>query len=156
MLGLSLINIEEERVFKDQQTAFRDESGKVQHYNPEIKLNLYVLITARFVNSDGANGSNAGLQYSEGLRRLSYVISLFQGKNVFIPDNSPTLDTSLKKLVVELYSYSFEQQYNFWTVLGAKYLPSVLYKVRLLTFQEQRSLDSSISVSVTEQNLNSF
>ena len=156
MLGLSLINIEEERVFKDQQTAFRDESGKVQHYNPEIKLNLYVLITARFVNSDGANGSNAGLQYSEGLRRLSYVISLFQGKNVFIPDNSPTQDTSLKKLVVELYSYSFEQQYNFWTVLGAKYLPSVLYKVRLLTFQEQRSLDSSISVSVTEQNLNSF
>jgi hypothetical protein len=41
-----------------------------------------------------------------------------------------------------LYSSSFEQQYNFWNVVGAKYLPSVLYKVRMLTYQEKRLLDS--------------
>lgn len=152
-LGLSLINIEEERVFKDQNTTFRDESGKVQYYNPELKLNLYVLVTARFVNADGAGGSNAGLQYMEGLNRLSHVISMFQGKNVFTPDNSPGLYAPLQKLVVELYSYSFEQQYNFWAVIGAKYLPSVLYRVRLVTFQEARIADSQVPIVEFESNL---
>ncbi|EPB65583.1 hypothetical protein ANCCEY_15351, partial [Ancylostoma ceylanicum] len=51
-----------------------------------------------------------------------------QGKNVFTPDNSPGMDPVLQKLIVDIYSYSFEQQYNFWSILGAKYLPSVLYK----------------------------
>lgn len=152
-LGLSLINIEEERVFKDQNTTFRGEDGKIQHYNPELKLNLYVLITARFVNADGAGGSNAGLQYMEGLKRLSHVISLFQAKNVFTPDNSPALPGSLQKLIVELYSYSFEQQYNFWAVIGAKYLPSVLYRVRLVTFQEARPTDSLTPITEVESNL---
>jgi hypothetical protein len=141
-LGLSLINIEEERVFKDQQTAFRNTQGDVEHYNPNLKLNLYILISANFAAGDSGGTTNKTGIYSEGLKQLSYVISFFQGKYVFTPDNSPTLDPKLLKLVVELYSSSFEQQYNFWNVVGAKYLPSVLYKVRMLTYQEKRLLDS--------------
>jgi hypothetical protein len=140
-LGLSLINIEEERVFKDQQTAFRNSNGDIEHYNPEIKLNLYILVSANFAAGDAGGGPNTSGVYAEGLKQLSYVISFFQGKYVFTPDNSPNLKPELKKLVVELYSSSFEQQYNFWTVVGAKYLPSVLYKVRMLFYQEKRLLD---------------
>lgn len=157
-LGLSLINIEEERVFKDQQTAFRNVNGDIEHYNPEIKLNLYILISANFAAGDAGGGTNSTGIYSEGLKQLSYVISFFQGKNVFTPDNSPTLNAhaDLKKLVVELYSYSFEQQYNFWTVVGAKYLPSVLYKVRLVVYQEKRLLDQQQPITsldiTTSQN----
>jgi hypothetical protein len=140
-LGLSLINIEEDRVNKDQRTAYRNPEGDVEHYNPEIKLNLYILISANFAAGDAGGTANTTGVYAEGLKQLSYVIGFFQGKNVFTTDNSPTLDSSIKKLIVELYSSSFEQQYNFWTVVGAKYLPSVLYRVRMLTFQEQRLLD---------------
>ncbi len=46
------------------------------------------------------------------------------------------------KIVVELYSYSFEQLYNFWSVVGAKYLPSVLYKVKTLRIQENAIQES--------------
>jgi hypothetical protein len=46
-----------------------------------------------------------------------------------------SIDPDIKRLTVELYSYSFEQLYNFWTVVGTKYLPSVLYKVKMLTYQ---------------------
>jgi hypothetical protein len=145
-LGLSLINIEEERVMKEQQTVFRNMNGDVEHYNPEIKLNLYVLISARFISNDGNMGGSNNFQYIEGLKQLSSVISFFQGKNVFTTDNSPALDSAIQKLIVELYSYSFEQQYNFWTVVGAKYLPSVLYRVRLLTFQEKRIQDQQIPI----------
>ena len=141
-LGLSLINIEEERVFKDQQTSFRNEQGNVEHYNPNLKLNLYILISANFAAGDGGGSTNTTGVYREGLKQLSHVISFFQGKYVFTPDNTPALAPPLVKLVVELYSSSFEQQYNFWNVVGAKYLPSVLYKVRMLTYQEKRLLDS--------------
>lgn len=141
-IGLSLINIEEEKVFKDQQYSFKTPQGTYEQYNPEIKLNLYVLICANYVQPSGED------VYEEGLVQLSNVISFFQGKNVFTPQNSPGMaDTDLNKLVVELYSYSFEQQYNFWSILGAKYLPSVLYKVRLLAFQEKQSLGSNTPIT---------
>lgn len=136
-LGLSLINIEEERVFKDQKTSFINRDGVAETMNPEIKLNLYILISANFQDTDSTTTSD---DYVEGLKQLSYVISFFQSKNVFTPDNSPSMpgiDSNLIKLVVELYSYSFEQLYNFWSVVGAKYLPSVLYRVRLIRIQEQ-------------------
>jgi hypothetical protein len=131
-LGVSLINIEEEKIFKDQQTQFRNANGDFEQYNPEIKLNLYMLVCANFVSENGDD------KYEQGLKQLSRIVSFFQGKNVFTPDTSPAMDANLKKLIVELYSYTFEQQYNFWTILGAKYLPSVLYKVRLLAYQEKR------------------
>ncbi|NMM49685.1 DUF4255 domain-containing protein [Marinigracilibium pacificum] len=136
-LGMSLINIEEERIFKDQKTTIINNDGQTEHINPEIKLNLYILISANFQDKQQDSAED---DYVEGLKQLSYVISFFQSKNVFTQENSPAMvdrDPNLKKLIVELYSYSFEQLYNFWSVLGTKYLPSVLYKVRLLRFQEQ-------------------
>lgn len=141
-LGLSLINIEEERTNKDQQSRFVNALGKVEKRNPEIQLNLYVLITANFQNKQANNSSD---DYVEGLKQLSYAIAFFQSKNVFTPENSPALsgfDTKLSKIVVELYSYSFEQLYNFWSVVGAKYLPSVLYKVKTLQIQENAIQES--------------
>jgi hypothetical protein len=145
-LGISLINIEEDRVYKDQKTTLVNSNGNIEHVNPELKLNLYVLISANFQNTIDNDSSD---DYVEGLKQLSWIISFFQAKNVFTPENSPRLasfDPGLKKLVVELYSYSFEQLYNFWSVVGAKYLPSVLYKIRVLTFQEREFFDSQIPI----------
>jgi hypothetical protein len=93
------------------------------------------LISSNFQNTDADDPTD---DYVEGLKQLSYVISFFQTRNVFTHDNSPTLaslDPNIQRLTVELYSYSFEQLYNFWTVVGTKYLPSVLYKVKTLFFQ---------------------
>ena len=151
-LGLSLINIEEEKIFKEQRSSFVNAQGLAQKYNPEIKINLYILFTANYTSS---MAENDGVEYLEGLKQLSYVLSFFQGKNVFTPDNSPTLEnTGVQKLVVELFSYNFEQLYNFWTVLGAKYLPSVLYKVRLIHFQDEHVIEQQ--KILTDLNLTSL
>ena len=141
-IGMSLINIEEERIMKDQVFEHKNLNGEYERYNPNIKLNLYVLFCANFVNS----GQETSI-YGEGLKQLSHVIGYFQGKNVFTPDNSPSMDPILQKLIVDIYSYSFEQQYNFWSILGAKYLPSVLYKIRLVTFQEKQVENQNIPIS---------
>ncbi|UZD21717.1 DUF4255 domain-containing protein [Algoriphagus halophytocola] len=141
-LGLSLINIEEERTIKEQRSTYINAVGKTEKRNPEIQLNLYVLITANFQNKKANDSSD---DYVEGLKQLGYAISFFQAKNVFTKENSPSLsgkDPGLTKIVVELYSYSFEQLYNFWTVVGAKYLPSVLYKVKTLRIQENQLQES--------------
>ncbi len=144
-IGVSLVNIEEERVFKEQRTSVVNEFGRAEVRNPELKLNLYVLVTANFTRED----NDPTEDYVEGLKQLSQVIEFFQGKNVFTNENSPylaSLDPNIQKLIVEFYSYSFEQMYNFWSVLGANYLPSILYRVRLLTIQkrEVQSLNAPI------------
>lgn len=144
-IGMSLINIEEERILKDQVFEHRNNEGVYERYNPNIKLNLYVLFCANFVNSEDQTST-----YGEGLKQLSHVIAYFQGKNVFTPDNSPTMDPALQRLIVDIYSYSFEQQYNFWSILGAKYLPSVLYKVRLVTYQEKIVESQNVAITDTE------
>ena len=113
-IGVSLINIEEDRIYKDQKSTIVNTRGNVESLNPEIKLNLYVLISANFQNNLNDDTSD---DYVEGLKQLSWIISYFQAKNVFTPENSPQMaefDPNLTKLVVELYSYSFEQLYNFW------------------------------------------
>jgi hypothetical protein len=145
-LGVSLINIEEERVYKDQRTSVINNEGNVEYLNPEIKLNLYILISANFQDNIENDSSD---DYVEGLKQLSFIISFFQAKNVFTQGNSPALagfDPNIQKLVVELYSYSFEQLYNFWSVVGTKYLPSVLYKLKVVTFQEKEFFDSQIPI----------
>ncbi|MEL6639444.1 MAG: DUF4255 domain-containing protein [Bacteroidota bacterium] len=141
-IGVSLVNIEEERVFKEQRSTVINEYGRAEIRNPELKLNLYVLVSANFTREDGDTTED----YIEGLKQLSQVIEFFQGKNVFTNENSPylaSLDPSIQKLIVEFYSHSFEQMYNFWSVLGGNYLPSVLYRVRLLTVQKREVLGSN-------------
>ncbi|MBI1938370.1 MAG: DUF4255 domain-containing protein [Ignavibacteriales bacterium] len=123
-LGLTLVNIEEERVVKSQNAVSIASDGRVSIVNPEIKLNLFILIAANFTN------------YDTGLQFLSAVVKCFQSKNVFTPDNTPLLDSSIQKLIVELFSLDFEKQNHLWGSLGAKYLPSVLYRVRLVAIQE--------------------
>jgi len=124
-LGMALVNIEEERVLKSQESITRSLDDRFVKMNPEIKLNLYVLIAAHF--SD----------YSSGLKMLSAAISFLQGKNVFTPTNTPAMNGTIEKLIVELYSMNFEQQNHLWGSLGSKFLPSVLYKVRLVAIQEK-------------------
>lgn len=145
-LGLSLVNIEEEKIFKEQNVTFINGDGTVEYRNPELKLNLYILVSANYQNKNLNDPSD---DYYEGLKQLSFVISFFQAKNVFTNDNSPALadeDPDIKKLILELYSSSFEQMYNFWSVLGTKYLPSVLYKVRLLTIQEEELISDALPI----------
>lgn len=135
-LGLSLVNIEEERVTKDQQAYKAAADGRrMAHLNPELKLNLYILIVANFNT------------YETGLKFLSGAIRFFQSKNVFSGENTPDLDPSIQKLIVDLFPLNFEQQNHLWGSLGAKYLPSVLYKVRLLTIQEVQAADDQAPVS---------
>ena len=127
-LSMTLVNIEEEKVLKNQPHYRETPQGTIAKINPEIMVNLYVLFTANFGDDE--------LGYRESLKFISYIIGFFQARNVFTPKRYPTLDPSIEKLLVEMYSMSFEAINNLWGSLGAKHMTSVLYKIRLLAIQE--------------------
>ena len=141
-LGLSLLNIQEERVNKSQTPYTGGPRGYSALINPEIKLNLYVLFTANF----GAN-------YDEALKFICHVITFLQGKNVFTRENAPDLDPGIEKLIVDLVSPTFEEQNRIWTTLGAKYIPSAVYKIRMLVVQQGNFLELRRQVETVEHNL---
>lgn len=132
-IGLSVINIEEEKTFKSHEFEVRTFNSQDYFVKPEIKLNLYLMFYAN-INDNG---------YTGGLNMLSEVVLFFQLYNYF-DSTYPRFPGSLQKLVVELYNLNFEQQNQMWASLGAKYVPSLIYKVRLITIKEDR-VDQPVS-----------
>jgi len=129
---MSLVNIEEDRVYKVNDTRiYSNNPVKPAYQKPPVYLNLYVLFASNF------SSANSGDNYLDGLNLISFVIQFFQHQNVFTPENSPAMaDAGIEELIFDLRTLSFQDLNNLWGVLGAKYLPSVLYKVRLLTITE--------------------
>lgn len=122
-VGVSIINIEEERVLKSHLPEYTYVNGQHVVSEPDLKLNLYVMFTANFQT------------YSEGLKYLSYVLVYFQSHPAFTQQDYPALDARIDKLVMELQSPSFDQLSQIWTFIGGKQLPSLLYKLRMLVLE---------------------
>jgi Pvc16 N-terminal domain len=124
-IGISVVNVEEERALKSQVPQSVYSNGNHVVLEPEVKLNLYLLFAANFK------------QYDQGLRALSRVFTFFQAHPVFTPERYPGLDSRVSKLGVDLISLTFEQLNQLWAFVGAKQLPSALYRVRLLALQDE-------------------
>lgn len=120
---VSVVNIEEDRVAKQQENYTRTETT-TRFKSPPLFVNVYMLIAV--------NRNN----YGQSLTWLAHIMQYFQHQNVFTPVTHPALDSKIEKLLVELYSLNFEQINHLWSTLGGKYLPSVLYKVRQITLDE--------------------
>ncbi|MBG6132816.1 hypothetical protein IWQ47_004354 [Aquimarina sp. EL_43] len=120
---ITLVNIEEDRISKNPDGIYR-QGDKVIRSNPEILVNLYVLFSAN-------------LTYTTALSRISSVIQCFQSNNFFTVPKFPSLDEDIMKLHIELYTMNFEQINHLWSTLGGKYLPSVLYKMKLIPISDK-------------------
>lgn len=120
---LSLVNIEEERMIRSQDNVKRNADGIV-YAEPPLFLNLYVLFVMNLRNQDMA------------LKWLSAVLRYFQHQPIFQPQSHPNLPTGIEKITATLHTLSFEQANQLWSMLGGKYLPSVLYKLRMVPIDE--------------------
>jgi hypothetical protein len=121
---VTLINIEKESVGKSNSAIAG--SRTVPYTAAVLTVNLYVLFSAYFNNNN----------YAEALRFLSFIVSYFQKKNVFARNNTPRLSPDIAKLIIEMETLSSEKLNNVWATLGAKYMPSVVYKIRMLQYDE--------------------
>lgn len=121
---VTLLNVEKDTI--GRTTAGSSVGVTTPNTAPAVNINLYVLFSAYFSSSN----------YPEALRFLSFVVAHFQAKNVFTRANTPAMDPRIGKLIFEMESLGADKLNNVWTTLGAKYMPSVVYKVRMLTFDD--------------------
>ncbi len=123
-LVMFLINIEKDTVpFRQTQESSVGAQRSISS-SPPLYLNLYLIVA----------GSFSGKNYPEALKFLSNTISFFQRCPVFDRQNTPDLDNRIDKLVLDLQNLDIKDLSTLWGVLSGKYLPSVLYKVRMVAF----------------------
>lgn len=116
---MSLVNIEEDANIKNINASIPTSTAVEA---APFHLNCYVLFSAQF----------EGNSYTTGLSYLSSILSFFKNNAIFSQQNAPELNPDLIRLTVELSNQSFETMHYLWQALGAKYHPSLLYKMRLL------------------------
>lgn len=128
----TLLNIEQER------TNLNAPLNKQALINPPINLNLFVLFSAYYSH------------YVEALKSLSLTIGFFQGKQVFTPANTAALGAGIDKITVEMINVEMNELSNFWTAIGSKHLPCVLYKFRMISITSDMILEEFTSISSIE------
>jgi hypothetical protein len=122
-LVVFLVNIEKDGTAQRGNGGPAGMASRVQGF-PPVYLNLYVMVAAHFGQGN----------YGEALKFLSATISFFQGRPVLDHANSPELDGRIDRLVLDIENLSVADLSNLWGVLSSHYLPSVLYKVRMVAF----------------------
>ncbi len=130
-VALTLINLEEEPTLKNQPHFKVVDKLTTEYRNPPVHLNLFLLVSAN-CNT-----------YTNSLRAISKTIEFFQGKKIFTSENTVyevKEDFDLLgsfKLIVELFTPSFEQLNHIWGTLGGRQLPSVVYKIQLVEIDQK-------------------
>ena len=135
---LSLINVEKETnqpfYVKNRQL----ESGNYSSFNPVERYNLDILISSNFDD------------YTESLKFLDAIIYFFQINNYLDASTSSSIPEGLSKLEFEYEKISYHQMHSLWTAMGAKYQPSIIYKMKLVKVQANETI--GIIPAVTNTN----
>lgn len=119
---MTLVSLEYEtskQYYSDQKPG----STRIHHVNPPIWFNLDILISANFD------------EYGESLKFLTAVVAFFQATPALNRLNSPSLPPGISDLKFEIENSPSNKMENIWMALGAKYLPSIIYKMRQVCVQ---------------------
>lgn len=123
-LGITLLSVDQERTFRAQVPTQTLIDGQLVTQEPELRLAMHVLVTAHYQ------------RYDEALKHLSHALTFFQSHPFFTPDRDPALDPRVGKLTSELLTLGFEQLNQVWAFLGARQLPSAIYRVHMVVLQD--------------------
>jgi hypothetical protein len=143
VIALSVINIEEERIFKSQLPEYSFVNGQHVRLEPELKFNVHLMVAANF---------NV---YVQAWKAISLVLAYFQSHSTFSPSENAALNPNIERLTVELESLSFEQLNQVWAYIGGKHLPSVVYKLRMVVIQDEAVSGIQLPITNIQTNIKS-
>lgn len=138
---LSLINVENETTKPFYNRYHQQSDGSISNINPTEKFNLDLLITAIYQD------------YSEALKFLSSTIKFFQIHSSVSIRSFSFFPDQLEKLEYELVKMNFDKMFNLWSSMGAKYKPSMVYKIKLINIQGDEVITYQESVRQTAQSM---
>jgi len=124
----TLVNVAEERVYKRLHEKV-ERKNDFAYYSAPIHLNLQLLVSAYFTKEN----------YAEALKFLSEIIIFFQINHSIHHENTPEFKRLSQpvKLNVEMMSLDLNQLTQLWSILGVKYMPSVLYHLRMVSLPKE-------------------
>jgi hypothetical protein len=103
-------------------------------------LNLYLMVAANF----------PGNRYPDALEYISRVISFFQLNPVFDRNSSPAMDENIDKLILDIENMDRRDLHNMWGMFGGKYMPSVIYRMRMIGIDANAIHGRRIDMTVPE------
>ncbi len=120
-----LINLEEERLLRSGGAPSSPlANGGNLVGSKDLFLNFHLLLIANFND------------YIDSLKVLSLTLKFFRSYRIFTQQRFPALSSDIQQLSTELVNLSFMEQGELWRSLEMPSSPSVLYKVRMLVFQD--------------------
>lgn len=146
---VTLLTIDEEITLRNFPNN-RVQNGTVTYRNDKVNLNLYVLFSGNLTS------------YTDSLLAISKVIEFFQGKNTFTQSNSsfnrvwPFDQLTDFKFTMELYTPDFEDLNYIWGTLGGRQFPSALYKLSLVSIEQQLPVAETPVISQVQSGTNNL
>lgn len=135
-LVVTLINLENE-TNRQFYGGDRRDVGQISRINPEVLFNLDILFSSCFD------------EYTESLKFLTATIGFFQENSSFTRANNPALPEGISTLKFEIENTPSGKTHNLWTALGAKYLPSIVYKMRHISVASGQIKGASSEITTT-------
>lgn len=119
---ISLIHVEQETTKQFYNRNQKLTGGIYANTAQPQRYNLFLLVTPNYDD------------YSETLKFLDVTLQFFQIYEVLDASKRSDMPENIEKLEFEFQKgEDFMQMQNLWTALGAKYQPSVIYKLKLIT-----------------------
>lgn len=91
----------------------------------DLALNIYMMVSASFDD-----------RYKDGLRVLSGALGFFQSNPIITPASHPNLPVGIRQLTFQMVNMDLQTLGHVWGVLGGRYMPSAVYKMRLVTIDD--------------------
>lgn len=114
--------------------------GLIPRVRAPIHLNLDVMFASMYRH------------FETGLQVLSEIIAYLQAKPNYTHANTPGMNAALGTMAFKMISLDYAQQSYLWGSLGAKYVPSVVYSLRLITVGQEQI--GALEPAVTERSVN--
>ncbi|HEU4719668.1 MAG TPA: DUF4255 domain-containing protein [Bacteroidia bacterium] len=137
---ITLINIEKETLKPFYQRNQKNDNGGYSNMSTSERYNLFILISANFDD------------YTEGLQFLNACMQFFQVNQAIDSNSYSGMPADVGRLEYDIEKITYHQMHGLWTSMGARYLPSVVYKTRLLTIQEGESYSFTSPVTSTSNS----
>jgi Pvc16 N-terminal domain len=125
---LSMIHFEMENALRNQP-VHRKSGNNIELKEPPVFINTYMMAASSY--SD----------YGTQLTMLNYAMEFFQSKpyldqyNLHMQNELPW-PVKVEKVIFEWHNLDFDKLNQIWSLNGGKYVPSFLYKVRMMVVEK--------------------
>lgn len=120
---ISVLNIEQENNKQFYGRTTQLSNGSYSDSSPFDRYNLDVLFSSNFED------------YNETLKFLNGTLEFFQANFTINRGSYASLPKGVNRLDYDMEQISYHQMHSLWSAMGAKYQPSIIYKMRLITIQ---------------------